>query len=205
MIILETIKVNLATFEYQDKRFSYPILIAIALIVLVLSFIFAQMSMNNQAEIREYEIRIQRLEQEFVLKKRMKEEKSDHLKAKEIESIKKGIDFINKLIISDIFPWDRLLDSLETSMPSGITLLKFDMTKDQKKMILQCKAKSINEISTFLSQLNDSKIFRNNILKNLSVEQKNSSEENIQGKEFVVKFEIESRIARDALLSSKRI
>ncbi|MBW1911627.1 MAG: PilN domain-containing protein [Deltaproteobacteria bacterium] len=202
---MKTINLNLATFEYQDKRIAYPILIGAALIIIIISGFSVQFYLGNQNDIKEYEKKIARLEQEHMKRQKIYTAKHQDLDSGEIEAIQKEIDFVNELITKDTFPWDKLMNSLERNMPAGIKLLNFTISNDLKALKLQCKALSIRDISSFLNKLDGSKIYRNNNLINLSVAQKNVSQESGKGEGLVIKFEIESSVARDHLLANKSI
>jgi len=194
---LEPIKINLATFEYQDKRLSYPVMLITALIVLLVSFFSIKTGINTQGEIKENENKIAEQEQNIIKRQRIKKENIKTLKDSEIESLKKDIDFINGLITMDAYPYDRLLDSLELSVPQGIVLSSFKMSKDLNKAVLNGKADSMDGISILLNRLNDSKIYKNNNLLNLSVAQENNTHEEAISFDNGITFEIESTIDKD--------
>ena len=194
---MEPIKINLATFEYQDKRLSYPVMLITALIVLLVSFFSIKTGINTQGEIKENENKIAEQEQNIIKRQRIKKENIKTLKDSEIESLKKDIDFINGLITMDAYPYDRLLDSLELSVPQGIVLSSFKMSKDLNKAVLNGKADSMDGISILLNRLNDSKIYKNNNLLNLSVAQENNTHEEAISFDNGITFEIESTIDKD--------
>ncbi|MFW9906039.1 MAG: PilN domain-containing protein [Candidatus Thorarchaeota archaeon] len=199
---MEKININLAIFEYDDKRISYPLLMGAALIILIISGLSVHLFLNNQIDIKEYEKNIVRLGQENITLKSNNTPIYQKLDSVEIETIHKEIDLINELIIKDIFPWDKLISNLERDMPAGIKLLDLTMSDDLSKLKLQCKAVSVRDISSFLTQLNSSKIYRNNNLLNLSVAQENVLQESQKGENLVITFEIESSVVKDQLFTN---
>ena len=198
---METIKINLATFEYEDKHLSYPVMLLAALIVLIISSLSIRIGLNAQNEIKKYESKIEEKEQAVIKRQQIKNEKTFMLKDGEIESLKKDIEFINGLIKMDAYPYDRLLDSLELCVPKGVLLSSFEMSKDFKNMTLKGKADSMDNITIFLNKLNDSKIYKNNNLLKLSVSQAISFQEESISTNNGITFEIECSIAEDEIWS----
>lgn len=195
---METIKINLATFEYQDKRLSYPVMLLTAAIVLVLSVFAIRSGLNNKIEIKEYEKKIAEQDQNIITRQRANnKENVIRLKDSEIESLKKEIDFINGLIDKDAYPYDRLLDSLELYIPEGIVLSSFRLSNDLNKVVLEGKADSMNEITVFLNKLSDSKIYNNNSLLSLSIAQEDIIQEESISMDDGIGFEIECSIDKD--------
>lgn len=194
---MEPIKINLATFEYQDKRLSYPVMLLTAAIVLILSVFAIRSGLNNQIEIKEYEKKIAEQDQNIVTRQRINMENIVRLKDSEIESLKKEIDFINGLIDKDAYPYDRLLDSLELCVPEGIVLSSFRLSNDLNKVVLEGKADSMNEIAVFFNKLSDSKIYNNNSLLSLSIAQENIIQEESISMDNGIGFEIECLIDKD--------
>jgi len=199
---MEKMNINLATFEYDDKRISYPLLMGAVLIILIISGLSVHFFLNNQMDIKDYEKNIARLGQENIILGSNNTSIYQKMDSLEIETIHKEIDLINELIIKDIFPWDKLISNLERNMPTGIKLLDLTMSDDLSKLKLQCKAVSVRDISSFLTQLNSSKIYRNNNLLNLSVAQENVLQESQKGENLVIKFEIESSVVKDQLFTN---
>jgi len=194
---LETIKINLATFEYQDKRLSYPVILVVSVIVLMVSSLSIKAGLNRQAEIKEYEKIISEREQSTLKKQQI--EKTPRLKDAEIESVKNDANFISGIINQHAYPYDRLLDALEASAPNGVVISSFGMSKDFNKVILDGKADSMNNITLFLNNLNVSKIYKNSNLLSLSVSRENNAEERSVSVGNGITFEVESLIAKDQI------
>lgn len=194
---METIKINLATFEYQDKRLSYPVILVVSVIVLMISSLSIKAGLNRQAEIKEYEKIISEREQSTLKKQQI--EKTPRLKDTEIESVKNDASFISGIINQHAYPYDRLFDALEASAPNGVVISSFGMSKDFNKVILDGKADSMNNITLFLNNLNVSKIYKNSNLLSLSVSRENNAEEKSVSVGNGITFEVESLIAKDQI------
>jgi Tfp pilus assembly protein PilN len=194
---LETIKINLATFEYQDKRLSYPVILVVSVIVLMVSSLSIKAGLNRQAEIKEYEKIISEREQSTLKKQQI--EKTPRLKDAEIESVKNDANFISGIINQHAYPYDRLLDALEASAPNGVVISSFGMSKDFNKVILDGKADSMNNITLFLNNLNVSKIYKNSNLLSLSISRENNAEERSVSVGNGITFEVESVVAKDKI------
>ncbi|MBN1627424.1 MAG: PilN domain-containing protein [Deltaproteobacteria bacterium] len=194
---MEPIKINLATFEYQDKRLSYTVMLVTALIILIISFISIRSGINAQNEINEYENKVALKAQDIIKRQQIKKETVKRLSDKEIESLKKDISFINGLIMTDAYPYDRLLDALEVCVPQGLAILNYSLSKDQNVVSLKGKAGSMDEITVFLDRLNSSRIYKNSSLLNLTVSRENIMQEEMEYQDNGITFEIECSIDSD--------
>ncbi|MBN1848457.1 MAG: PilN domain-containing protein [Deltaproteobacteria bacterium] len=199
---MEMIKINLATFEYQNKRLAYPMLIGAAILLLLLSWYTVQISHRYQNEIFEYEKRVDDLEQMSVKRQKITASKEKELTEQEIKSLQDEIQFVNQRIIEDVFPWSGLLDSLETDIPDGITLSNFSISKDPSKAKLRGEARSMKEIGMFLANLEKSKTFRDSHLINLSINQSKNNQDTTGEESQSIDFEIESFFDMDQILQS---
>jgi Tfp pilus assembly protein PilN len=83
----------------------------------------------------------------------------------EYEKNKKNAVFANRLITLDIFPWDKLLDTLEKSVPEGITLSGFDPSDDLKQILIKGRAGTLENIAYLLKMLEKSSILQSSLLR----------------------------------------
>jgi Tfp pilus assembly protein PilN len=169
-------------------------MLLIAIIVLVISSLSIRAGLNGQTQIKEYEKSINEREQGVLKRQQIKQ--SPTLKDNEIESIKNEANFINGIINQHVYPYDRFFDSLENSIPKGVVLSSFEMTKDFNRTILNGAADSMNDITLFLNNLNNSTIYKNSTLINLSVSPEGQTPETPASKTGIT-FEIESVIVKD--------
>jgi len=196
---LEPIKINLATFEYEDKNLSYPVMLATGLIVLIVSILSIRIGINTQAEITEYERNVESRDRNLITRQRIIKEETRRLQPKQIESLKKEIDFVNGLIKKDAFPYDRLLEALELSVPQGVVLSDFDMSKDLNSVIIKGESDSMDRIIFFINRINESKIFKKNNLLSLSVSSKEEGVTGLESGDDHIIFELECSIADDQI------
>ena len=118
----------------------------------------------------------------------------------EAASIQKDIDFVNDLIMKDIFPWGRLLNTLEVKMPNGVILESFTTSKDFTKVQLKGSAESMKNVGSFLTNLDEALIYRDNRLINLSIDQEDIPQDDMDNTSMPIKYEIESTIDLEQLL-----
>jgi Tfp pilus assembly protein PilN len=190
---LGPIKVNLATFEYYDKRVVYSLILGAAILVLMLSAYTIQLSFRYQSDIFEYENKLVRLEQGLVKRQHIRNGIKVTLGKDLIKTIKGDTAFVNRLIIMDIFPWDHVLDGLEKEMPEGMILKSLAPGSTQAALTMKGESSSMAEISLFLSRLERSGMFEKTILSKLSVEQNASQKENENERPKIL-FEIEAAL-----------
>lgn len=150
------VKVNLATFEYFDKRIVYSLILGAAIFVLMISAYNIQQSFHYQTEIFKYEGKIKRLEQMLVKRQRIENKDKKPLGKEDVKSLEDGVRSVNRLIAADVFPWERILGALEKEMPDDMVLSSFLPSKDFTKLTLKGRAKSMSDISLFVSKLESS-------------------------------------------------
>jgi hypothetical protein len=199
---LDPIKLNLATFKYYDKRVASIALVVITFVLGGLSLYNVTQGIQGQADILSYEGKITRLEKSLVKSKKAQENVRKKLKGEEMQSIREGTMFVNRIIAKDAFPWDRFLDAVETSMPAGIVLEDLTVADDFQTVQMDGLAKSSEEIDLVLSRLKRTGIFERNLLTKLSVKEggKNDPADIPEGG---MRFEITSKLNIEELCSSE--
>ena len=179
----------MATLEYYDKRIVYSFVLGAIIFLVAITGYNINMGVKYQKEMSEYEEKIEKLEQNQSQRKFLHKE----LKEEEINQIKTDALFVNKLIAIDIFPWDRLLETLEDDTPEDIILMNLSLFDIYDKLLLKGYAGSIEKIALFLKKLEESSIFQKCMILKLSVE-KGNLEEILKKKSFNIYFEIESSL-----------
>ena len=184
----------MASLEYHDKRVVYSVVLGAIIFLSAITGYNINMGVKYQKEISEYEEKIEKLEQNQSQKKFLHKE----LKEEEIKQIKTDALFVNKLIAIDIFPWDRLLKTLEDNIPEDIILMNLSLSDSYgsdiyDKLLLKGYAGSIEKIALFLKKLEESSIFQKCMILKLSVE-KGSLKEISKKKSFNIYFEIEGSL-----------
>ena len=199
---MDPVKLNLATFKYYDKRVASIALVIIIFVLGGLSVFDVTQGIQGQREILSYEGKIKRLEKRLAKSKKAREKVRKKLKGEEMQAIREGTVYVNRIIAKNAFPWDRLLDAIEISMPGGIILRDLTVAEDFQTVQINGLAKSSEEIDLLLSRLKKSGVFEENLLTKLSVKEigKNDSD-NIAGNGM--RFEIKSRLNLEELFSGK--
>ncbi len=194
----------MATLEYHDKRIVYSVVFGAVIFLSAITGYNINMGVKYQKEISEHEEKIGKLEQNQSQRKFLHKE----LKEEEIKQIKTDALFVNKLIAIDIFPWDRLLETLEDNIPEDIILMNLSLSDIYgsdiygsdiygsdiyDKLLLKGYAGSIEKIALFLKKLEASTMFQKCMILKLSVE-KGSLKEISKKKSFNIYFEIETSL-----------
>jgi Tfp pilus assembly protein PilN len=190
---LTRINLNLATFEYQDTRVAYTMMAVLTALVLAVSSFNISLFVGYQNRIYEFKERIVQLDHGNGNNKVKREESPPAVTKEDAASIRSRADFVNRLILMDIYPWDELLDELEKSTPSNVTILSFVSMKEENRIKVEGKAASIADVGQFLKVLEGSSLYRNNVLSSVNVG-KNGAEPDRPAREFPVRFEIISTV-----------
>lgn len=165
---MKRIQLNLATAEYYDRKTVYPIMAAAVLLVLILSLLNFHRYTRYHSEVREIEERISHLDKGVAVRNQAKQESLPAPSKKEIDTLKEQAGFVNRLITKDMFPWDRLLDELETCTPPDILILRFSTAKETDRIRIEGRAGSMKEITEFLRALDRATLYRNSVLLNVT-------------------------------------
>ncbi len=196
---MKPIKANIATVEYIDKRIVYSVFVIVAIISLIIFLRNIHTGFIYHADILNYKEKITRLQQNLEARKRRNAEIKSRLGDNELKKIEKDVPFVNGLITLDIFPWDKLLDTLENSVPEGMTLKSMVPLDDFKKINIDGYAGAMRNITQLLKMFEKSTIFHKSSLVKLSVDESNV--ENIPVEKAPdIHFEIETFLNMENLL-----
>jgi len=88
-------------------------IISAVIIVLIISKYNYHLYDSCQREILNYEKKIAQLENKLKEKQQLQNENNIEIDEEEMKVLKNNADFANRLIASDIFPWNQFLDKLE--------------------------------------------------------------------------------------------
>ena len=197
---MEPIKVNLASFEYFDKRLVYLMIISAVIIVLIISKYNYHLYDSSQREILNYEKKIAQLEKKLKEKQQLQNKNNIEIYEEEMKVLKNNADFVNRLIASDIFPWNQLLDKLEMKVPNGLVLNRIVPDGNYSKLTLAGFAGSTRKITFFMKRLEEWNLIRESVLLKLDLERKDSRLD-IRGEDPKIEFEIENTLRIDRLFS----
>jgi hypothetical protein len=166
---VEPIKVNLATFEYFDKRIVYSLILGAAIFVLMISAFNLQRSFRYQNEIFDYEGKIKRLDQMLVKRQPIGGENVRPVGKEALKEMEEAVLHVNRLIAADLFPWGRVFDLLEKEIPDPVALHGFLPSEDFSRLTLRGQSRSMADVSLFLGRLESSRLFERAVLAKLTV------------------------------------
>ena len=169
---MDPIKLNLATFVYYDKRVAYVTIVIIGLLLAGITLFNLNRGVHYQEEIKSYNDKIKRLEKQLSKRKQTREKILRRLKGEEMQIIREGARRVNRIIVKDVFPWDRLLDGVELAVPDGMRLKELRVAGDFNKVTLSGIAETPKSIAQLLKNLGKSDLFEKSLLTKLSVEKK---------------------------------
>lgn len=197
---MKPIKLNMATFEYQDVTISYPMLLISAVIIVSLSLYTLGLAFSNQDAIFDYEQKMTVLNEKTITRQKIEKKKTHRISKEESTAIQQEAGFINHLILMDIFPWGRLLDDLERALPSTTTVVSFASGGSLDKISIRGKADTMQEVSNFMENLEKSHFVMDTTLRNLEVSQDRPVGEN-RDRELTIQFELESTVVPNAFFA----
>jgi Tfp pilus assembly protein PilN len=182
------LSLNLATFEYRTRRVAALVLIVAGLVAMVISLFSIHGGLELIDEIREYEKRIAQLESVRANAAAHGQGKAEKPLGQEaMRTIGQQASLVNQLIVSDVFPWDQLLDGLEKALPDGVLLSSLRPSRDRKKITVTGRSLSTESLSRFMSALDESGVIERASLTKLHVERGDGHSE-------AMAFEVEGRL-----------
>lgn len=195
---MQPIKVNLASFDYFDKRPAYLMMIVSIIVVLIISAYNFHLYNVGQRDIYTYEEKITESEKEW--KKQQDIQNNIKITEEEKKILRSQADFVNRLIATDIFPWNQLLNMIERKVPNGLVLTEIVPSDNYRKLVLAGLASSTRKITFFMKRLKGWNVIQETVLLNLNLKRKNSSI-NAGGKTQDIEFRIESTLRIDRLFA----
>lgn len=197
---MQPIKVNLASFDYFDKRPVYLMMIVSIIVVLIISAYNFHLYNLGQRDIYTYKEKIAKSEIEW--KKQQDRQNKNNIKISEEEKkiLRSHADFVNRLIATDIFPWNQLLSMIERKVPNGLVLTEIVPSDNYRKLVLAGLASSTRKITFFMKRLKGWKVIQETVLLNLNLRKKDLSI-NAEGKKQDIEFRIESTLRVDRLFA----
>lgn len=172
---MKTIHTNLATFEYIDRRLSLVLMLSAGVLILSISVALIHQFFNDAESIRSYETKILEKEQQINSKSKSGNDRHKTFTKEQQKEINDRIIMINRMIATDVFPWNRILEDLERGIPEGLYLESFVPGEDLSTITLKGLADAESKVSFFYKRLEENKIFRNNTLMAFQVKPKNNS------------------------------
>lgn len=159
-------------------------------------------AMRNKRDILNYEAKTKRLETSLAKSKKARETVRKKLKGEEMKAIREGTTLVNRIIARNTFPWDRMLDAIESSLPKGIFLQSFTPSKNFISFQIKGVARSPDQIDSLLSRLKKAKLFKRNLLTKLNLKEIGGNGAETESRNGV-RFEIESKVNIEELFNAK--
>lgn len=150
---MDAIKINLATFDFRYQRIARLVLIGVAAVLLLVSVNAIRIWFQNQGWIAAHRQKIERLESSLAVQRGQQKDQAARGAGAEPEKIESTIIRISRLVARDVFPFDRLLDMLETNLPEGIHLRRLEANETIGAVLLEGVAESMDRVTIFINQL----------------------------------------------------
>lgn len=150
---MDAIKINLATFDFRYQRIARLVLIGVAALVLLVSVNAIRIWFQNQGRIAAHRQKIERLESSLAAQRGQQKDQAARGAGAEPEKIENNIIRISRLVARDVFPFDHLLDMLETNLPEGIQLRRLEANETIGAVLLEGVADSMDRVTIFINQL----------------------------------------------------
>ncbi len=196
---MEPIKLNLATRGEGDNRVLLRLLVGAGLLVLILTGYTVATWMRNHAVLMDQRGRIEALVKRQKEELRASKRAAPAITKEEASAYLKQAKAVNRLIMEDQYPWDRLLDDLERRLPDGVILLRFASTERFDRIVLRGRADDLQGVTLFLENVKTSPVMTSMKLLNLSVSR---AEGPLAGRkaDAALDFEIEGTVHMEGLL-----
>jgi hypothetical protein len=160
---MEPIRINIATFEYLDKKIVL-IISALLLAVAIMTALNTSLYFAYKNQIVEFEQKTSRIE-----KSMEKDSDKTDISAEEWEIMQHRIISANRIIVKDVIPWSRLFDVLEKNIPDGILIESVNPANDYRTLIIKGKADSEPTIAFFMNRLKEVEFLNNSLLTEFSI------------------------------------
>ncbi|MDM8539468.1 hypothetical protein QUF90_00130 [Desulfococcaceae bacterium HSG9] len=198
---MNPIKVNLAKPKV-NKRTDYAVIIVMIGILSAFAGVNGYRYINTLKEIRKYDATLARqLMNRQDAKQRSQKTHGLTLSATEIKSLKDKSEFVNRIILEDVFVWTELLDLLETTMPPTMIVSLIAVSDNLSKLTLKGRVASTHELSLFLKKINAADLFNNNILSAISVAISDQKQADNSPTQTAIGYEIVIALHTDRMLA----
>ncbi len=166
---MRQIDINLATHEYLDSRLITALMIATVFFMVSLSGITLYQYVNNQKQIREYDLKIAGMKTMISRKAGRQLEKREKPLQEDIRRLEKKLGEMNLFIARDAFPWNRFLDQLEKKIPEGLYIESFSLSDHYDKLIMKGRADAAHKVTFFFRRLEEWDLIKTTIIQDLGL------------------------------------
>jgi len=160
---MEPIRINIATFEYLDKKIVF-IISALVIIVAIMTALNTSLYLAYKSRIAEFEQKTARIE-----KSMEKDSGKTDISAEEWEHMQRRVISANRIIVKNVIPWSRLFEVLEKNIPNGILIESVNPTNDYRTLIIEGKADSERMIALFMNRLKEVEFLNDSLLTEFSI------------------------------------
>ena len=189
---MEPVRVNLATFEYLDRRLSALLALGAASILALVAWLGTTGYLERRETIARYRDRIATLERSVEERRAKAREEISVPDPEEIRRLEARMERVGRLIFLDGFPWIPLLDLLERQLPGEVVMTEVTPSEDFRRLTLKGRAGSTEAMTRFLKRLDQGELFSETELSRLTFVG--------EGTPPAVRFEITGRLNLDTLL-----
>jgi len=200
------VKTNQAIHRHMPRKkalfnLAGTIIAAISSILLIYNIVAYQRYYNLIAE---YKKKIKIMETDLPDKKGDSfPQMVEGLGKQEKQNIINNINFVNRLIYQDVFPWCNLLAALEKKIPDNMDLTGFIPYDNFSKITITGKTDHAKKITAFLKNMEKSELFQGSMLTQLGMTKKNQPEGS-ESRTAEIYFEIKALLQTDIMFSEKK-
>ena len=149
--------INLALRPYYDQRLVGITMVALLSLMLMLTGIGLAKLMIQSSEISRLRAEINRFDAKIAAR-------PPDVSEKDAKAQQQKIAAINGILSKRPTVWLRLLDTLETSLPDGLSLAKIEYDQKGELFKIEGRTRTINSIQQFLQNLEGTGIYREPLL-----------------------------------------
>jgi hypothetical protein len=161
---LEPIRINIATFDYLDKKVVF-FMSAVAAAIVILSAVHIHLFLTYKNRISEYNIKISSID-----KMMLEDSSKEDVSTEESERMLQCVISANQIIVKDVVPWSRFFEIMEKKVPNGMIIDRIIPSSDYQSLVIEGKAKSEHKITFFMKRLNELDFLNNSIMTEFSIE-----------------------------------
>lgn len=194
---MEQFDINIATFNYYNKRIAKWIFLCLSVIIVFTLVMNLKLYFEKKTIIKAYQTKIEGMTSEITGMNKVEKKRRKDLSDTEKKVLRSQAAHINKIMLRDVFPWPDALDCIEKKVPVGVVLESVIYSGTPFEILLKGNASSTGVVDRFLDGLNADERFKKNVLSILSIGPKDST--GYIG-DVSVSFEISSWLAIQAFL-----
>ena len=163
---MEFNQINLTTQDHVDRRIVYGVLGGVVTLLALFTLSNAVSGIQAYRERSAYQAKITDLQQQAQTLTDS-DKNAGNFNAETAKAMQNRSRQANFLIALDLFPWIRILDELESAIPSQVVLDRFLPEPDLTTIRITGRTSSVEPITHFQEALEKSEIFQSVVLENM--------------------------------------